>query len=90
MGLTNHQRLNRPSSIYQYFTMAWRLLGQNGNFLKVPQFLEDTRKQKTNKQTNKNGPLPRKFGSHVKILINRTRPVEESFKEGLMRAVSVN
>ena len=72
---------NRPRSIYQYSNMAPRLSGQTSLFgvvFFVPKSLLESERQK---ELNKNAVLTQKPRSHVRILIYRTWPIEDTLNK---------
>ena len=69
-------QLNRPRSIYQYSSMAPRLLSQNCNSLQFPLSLNSQQRLRYKENNTKYRGLTWKPRSHVRILIYRTWPIE--------------
>ena len=74
--------LNRPRSIYQYSNMAPRLSGQTSIFGVVFFVSNSPLGIERQKKREKFAILTRKPRSHARILIYRTWPIEERFRQG--------
>ena len=77
---------NRPRSIYQYSSMAPRLSGQNCKFFKFPLSRNSQRRLRYKANNLKYRGLTWKPRSHVRILIYRTWPIENTDSDASARA----